>query len=163
MHVAGVGLCVGDCVGNDVGLAVGLAEGDAVGTAVVGVAVGDAEGAAVGEPVGAAVLSQQVKYVLPSCVGQQRSPAPKPNSAHRACMPQSLAVEGAAVVGAGLGRGVAPHRPVAESHVPEAQSFGSSHCCPATHFRAQTPPQSTSASSDSRVSLSQSLLSQQSA
>jgi len=59
--------CAPQC-SSTVGLALGLAEGDAV---------------------GASVLSQQSKYDSPSFIGQQSSPAGKPNATHRSCIPQS--------------------------------------------------------------------------
>ena len=76
-------------------------------------AVGDALGAIVGEAeganVGASVLSQQVMYVDPSLIGQQRSPAVKLAATHRSCIPQSANCVGDAlgdIVGLVLGKSV---------------------------------------------------------
>jgi hypothetical protein len=108
------------------------------------------------------VLSQQDKNVLPSCVGQHKSPAPKPSSWHRQCMPQSLAAVGAAVVGDDVGALVALHRGVIPgSQTPLWQSSPLLQSCPAAHFVGQTPPQSTSASLSSFSQLPHPSLSQQ--
>ena len=110
---------------------------------MVGVAV-------VGESVGASVLSQQPRNVAPSAVGQHCAPASSPSATHRACIEQSPAIDGAAVVGEGEGASVSLQRPARTPRgswqTPLWQSRCVPHIIPIAHFAAQSPPQSASAS-----------------